>query len=49
VIWAFRYLLGRDPEGEDVIDEHRALGTQAALRIQIMASEEFKTVCPPQR
>jgi hypothetical protein len=41
VLWAYRYLLGRDPENEAVVEEHRALGSYAALRAQIMASEEF--------
>jgi hypothetical protein len=42
VFWAFRYLLGRDPENEAVVEEHRALESHAALRAQIMASEEFQ-------
>lgn len=47
VFWAFRYLLGRDPENEAVVEEHRALGSYAALRAQIMASKEFQRSVRP--
>ena len=47
VFWAFRYLLGRDPENEAVVEEHRAFGSYAALRARIMASEEFQRSVRP--
>lgn len=39
---AFRELLGRDPESEQVIEEHLSHGNAAALRAVIMSSAEFQ-------
>jgi hypothetical protein len=41
VFWAFRMLLGRDPESETVVEEHLELGTREALRRRVMESDEF--------
>lgn len=41
VIWAYRFILGREPESEDVIVHHLACGSRAELRRSLMASSEF--------
>lgn len=39
----YREILGREPENQDVIDEHSQLGTIEALRRALMNSEEFSS------
>lgn len=41
VVWAYRYLLGRDPENDAVITLHAALPDWVALRSAIMKSKEY--------
>lgn len=38
----FRELLGREPESNKAVKQHRALGTVEALRARIMSSKEYK-------
>ena len=42
VIWAYRFVLGREPESEDVIDVHLGCRDRADLRAGMLGSEEFK-------
>jgi FkbM family methyltransferase len=41
VIAGFRWILGRDPESEEVVTQHMSLGTMADLRRALLQSEEF--------
>jgi hypothetical protein len=41
VIWAYRLILGRDPESQSAINGHLCHETIAALRRTILNSEEF--------
>jgi len=41
VIWAYRLILGREPESEDVIRQHGAAENLAALRRGLIDSAEF--------
>jgi len=43
VIYAYRLILGRDPENETVIETHRQAKDLPELRKVFMASDEFKT------
>lgn len=42
VIWAYRYLLGREPESEAAIVDHLTCRDRAELRMRILRSEEFR-------
>lgn len=42
VIYAFRFFLGREPENEDVINDHLQSKTIAELRMGFLYSEEFR-------
>lgn len=42
VIWAFRMILGRDPESEHAIQAHLVLPDRSALRDVLLDSTEFK-------
>jgi len=44
VIWAYRMLLGRDPESQSTIDEARGLPSVGVLRNRIMRSTEFQNI-----
>ncbi|CAN7449401.1 polysaccharide pyruvyl transferase family protein [Caballeronia sp. LjRoot31] len=44
VIWAYRMLLGRDPESQSTIDECRRLPSIGVLRNRIMRSTEFQNI-----
>jgi FkbM family methyltransferase len=47
VVWAYRVLLDRDPEGDDaILPKLRAWATTAELRTDIMSSEEFRLKNP---
>jgi len=41
VIWAYRYILGREPESEDVIGVHLNCADRGELRAHMLESEEF--------
>jgi FkbM family methyltransferase len=41
VVWAFRYMLGRDPESEETIAAHMPFDHWSHLRSALMKSEEF--------
>ena len=43
VIGGYNWLLGREPESEDVIEQHRQLEDFETLRDVLLRSEEFKT------
>lgn len=43
VLWAYRFLLGREPESEAAIDAHLKLPDRNALRRHFMASAEFQS------
>jgi hypothetical protein len=53
VIAAFRFILGREPEGETVIEAHQRVGSASELRGILLRSPEFAekykrlTVPPP--
>ena len=53
VVWAYRLILGREPESEAVVEAKlRAHGTAAELRAALFASAEFRAGAirvPPQR
>jgi FkbM family methyltransferase len=44
VVWAYRILLGRDPENEDVIQRNLHLQSVAVLRDNILRSAEFQGI-----
>jgi FkbM family methyltransferase len=47
VIWAYRLLLDRDPEGDEaILPKLRAWTTTRELRVDVMASEEFRLKNP---
>jgi FkbM family methyltransferase len=47
VVWAYRLLLDRDPEGEDaILPKLRAWKTTPELRTDLMSSEEFRLKNP---
>jgi tetratricopeptide (TPR) repeat protein len=41
VIAAFRFILGRDPEGDQVIEAHQRVGSMTDLRAVLLRSPEF--------
>lgn len=41
VVWGFRYLLGREPESEAVIEQHMQMESREGLRRALLASPEF--------
>ncbi|GGE95110.1 FkbM family methyltransferase [Stappia taiwanensis] len=43
VIWAYRMILGREPESEEVIRLHMGLADREALRAAMLASQEFQS------
>lgn len=43
VILAYMFILGRDPESEDVIDTHRQFDSVEVLRSALFGSEEFRS------
>jgi len=45
VIWAYRLLLGREPENEAVIEEKRALGDVREMIYGVLESLEFRDQC----
>ncbi|MHB8285716.1 MAG: FkbM family methyltransferase, partial [Caulobacteraceae bacterium] len=44
VIWGYRFLLGRDPESRDVIEQYFPLADVRAMRDIVMRSEEFQKI-----
>lgn len=46
VIWAFRFVLGRDPQSEDTIVAHQSARDQRALRGNLMGSAEYRGSAP---
>ena len=42
VVWAYRYLLGRDPENDAVIALHSVNPDWVAIRSKFMESQEYK-------
>lgn len=42
VVWAYRLLLGREPESPAAIEIHRSMGTRKKLVYNILQGEEFK-------
>lgn len=42
VVWAFRYLFGRDPESNATIEAHSNFDSWRELRIGLLASDEFQ-------
>lgn len=44
VIWAFRYLFGRDPESADTIQAHSHFRDWFELRAGLLKTEEFRSV-----
>lgn len=47
VIWAFRMILGREPESDIVIANHCKLADRTALRTALLNSKEFARRLPP--
>jgi FkbM family methyltransferase len=43
VIWAYRMILGREPENEEVIRLHMGVPDREALRSAMLASQEFQS------
>ena len=43
VINAYKFILGRAPESEQVIEGHRGYGTVDELRLAFLMSSEFRT------
>jgi hypothetical protein len=41
VVWGFKYCLGRNPGGEDVIDQHMKMADYKTLREHLLKSPEF--------
>lgn len=46
VIWGFRFLLGRDPEGEEAIAFHQKARNIQALRETLLSAREFRLKAP---
>ncbi|MEO1206030.1 MAG: hypothetical protein AAFV45_06835 [Pseudomonadota bacterium] len=46
VIWAYRLILGREPDNEDVIAHHAKMPSLAALRRALLRSPEFQRRLP---
>lgn len=46
VIWAYRMILGREPESDAVINAKMALGSVSEMRTDILLSDEFAQIRP---
>ena len=46
VVWAYRLLLGREPDDQAAVDVHLGHGSVASLRAAFMETPEFKQSCP---
>ena len=46
VISAYRFILGREPENEEVITQHQSVVDVATLRLQMLRSHEFLASAP---
>ncbi|GLV23533.1 hypothetical protein TomMM35A_33710 [Sphingobium sp. TomMM35A] len=46
VIWAYRALLGREPENDEVIENHTATANFSTLRNDFILSDEFRASSP---
>jgi len=42
VVWAYRFILGRDPESSEVVKTHLGCGSRENLRCALIRSDEFK-------